>query len=95
MKEYKFEIYYKYDGPSHSDPFAKEKNPDQIQDALSNFVNEIPHYIEGNKNTASSLHVEGNIERRIVSIKTTAEENEVMESVTRCLQNLDLRANRL
>jgi len=93
MKEYKFEIYYKYDGPSHSDPFPEEKNSEQIQDALGNFVNEVGHYVESLETAVSSMPVDGNIERRIVSIKTTTNKEEVKEAVKKCLQDLDLRAN--
>jgi len=93
MKEYKFEIYYKYDGPSHSDPFPEEKNSEQIQDALGNFVNEVQHYIESLETTVFSFPVDGDIERRIVSIKTITKKEEVNEAVKRCLQDLDLRAN--
>lgn len=95
MKEYTFEVYYKYDGPSIIDPFSKEKNSEQIQDALNNFVQEVPQYINSLENAASSLPVDGNIERRIVSIKTTANKEEVEKAVIRKLRELDLKAEPL
>jgi hypothetical protein len=95
MKEYKFEVYYKYDGRSVSDLFAEEKNPEQIQEALLNFENEVSHYIESFETTAFSSQIEGDNERKIITIKTNTEEKKVKESVKRCLQNLDLRAKML
>lgn len=95
MKEYCYEIFYQYDGPSLSDLFATKKTDDEVQDALNAFSNELPHYIEALNTSSISGPVEGKKDRRKVIIKTTADEHEVTSAVVKCLQSLDLRGTQL
>lgn len=92
MKKRYFEVYYQYDGPSHSDPFAKMKSEKEIQDALDNFVNEFPHYLNDLGATAVSEPVKGDKNRIKVTIETTDEDQVVETALVKCLQSLDLRA---
>ena len=91
MKEYKFEIYYKYEVNKPADFFEGEKNPVQIQDALADFENGISHYITSTIIISSSMPKNGDRERRIVSIKTDANKNVVIEAVKEFLECLDLK----
>lgn len=93
MKKHYYEIYYQYDGPSHSNPFAKLKSEKEIQDALDNFVNEFPHYLNDLGATAVSELIKGDKNRIKVTLETTDEDQVVEKALIKCLQSLDLRAN--
>lgn len=90
MKEYKFEIYYEYTGPSPLDPLKQKKDAKEIQDALRNFENGLPHYLAPLDSFVSSEKIDDKGEREIVTIQTTAEHENVKGAVAKCLQDLDL-----
>ena len=95
MAKYEYEIYYHYDGPSVSDPFAKEKTEHEMEDAFLNFQSEISVYLDANLSNISSRDVIDDKTKRIFTIETTANDEEVHNALDRCLQDLDLRANLL
>jgi len=95
MPKYKFEIYYQFDGPSASRPFAKEKTDDEINDAFLNFRSEIPTFIDSNINSVTLADCQDDKYKKIFSIETTASEEEVLYAIEKCLKSLDLRANSL
>lgn len=95
MREYCYEIYYKYDGPSLFDPFVKEKSKNEIEDAFHDFCKGLPHYIDSSETYTTSVPVEGDSSKRKVTIKTKSGEDEVTSAVDKCLQSVDLRATRL
>jgi hypothetical protein len=95
LNDYSFEIYYQYDGPSVSDPFAKQKTEKEIQDSLDNFYSELPSYIDAYETNYSYVPIEGNNDRRKLTIRTTADERQINMSIDKCLKSHDLRAEKL
>ncbi len=92
MNEFKIELFYKYDGPNPRDLFIEEKDAEQIQEAFIDFENGITQYIDADISTISSFHPNGDNEKKIVSIKSTATTDDLKKAVKQCLQDLDLRA---
>lgn len=95
MKEYKFEIYYEYTVNTPADFFEGDKTPEDVQDALISFENDIHHALDSKMTISSSIPKNGDIKRRIVSIKTDANENKVIEVVEKCLESLYLKGKKL
>jgi hypothetical protein len=95
MAKYEYEIYYHYDGPSASNPFAKKKSEQEIKDAFLSFKSEFPVYLDAKLSNISLKDVIDYKTKRIFTIETTANDEEVYKTVDRCLQNLDLRAKLL
>lgn len=95
MKEHNFEIYYEYTVSTPPDFFEGEKSPEQVQDAFTNFENEIRYVLNSKMTICSSMPKSGDRERRIVSIKTDAKETEVIVAVEKCLKSLHLKGKKL
>jgi hypothetical protein len=95
MNEYRYEVYYHYDGPTHSQPFVELKTDLQVREALSNFEHELPHYLNDLEAQISSEDIKGKTDRKNVILKTSEDDDSVEAAVVKCLQSLDLRAHRI
>lgn len=95
MKEYIYEVYYQFDGRSHSDPFANKKSKNEIKDALDRFEKELPTYLNDPNASVTSKPIQNSKNRIKVTIRTIDQESSVESAVNRCLQSWDLRANLL
>lgn len=95
MKEYNFEIYYEYTVNTPADFFEGEKSSEEVQNALANFENEIHYSLDSKMTISSSMPQNGDKERRIVSIKTDANESKVIDAVEKCLKSLYLKGKKL
>jgi hypothetical protein len=87
MAIYKYQPYYKYDGPTHADPFREELDLEQQKENIEDFFSEIESYFENNVK----------FERRddnYIWITSDVSQNDCDERVKRCLNSLDLFANR-
>jgi len=88
MAIYKYQPYYKYDGPTYSDPFREELEPEQQSENIEDFFSEIERYFES----------DDKFERRddnYIWITSDKSQNDCDERVKRCLNSLDLFANRI
>jgi len=88
MNIFKYRPYYQYDGPTHSDPFREELSPEGADDRVESFFLEIEQYFD---EECTNLKQEGDL----VLITSENNENECDESVKRCLNSLDLFANKV
>jgi hypothetical protein len=48
MAIYKYQPYYKYDGPTHADPFREELDLEQQKENIEDFFSEIESYFKNN-----------------------------------------------
>lgn len=94
MNEYRYEIYYKYDGPSHSQPFAQRKTEIQIREALSEFGQIIAPYLDDRKANLKIEPIKGKKDRVVFILNTTESEESVENAIIKSCQYLDLRAQR-
>ena len=88
MATYKYKPYYKYDGPTHSDPFREELDLEQQKENIEDFFSEIEHYFESDVK----------FERRddnYIWITSNISQEDCDGRVKRCLNSLDLFAHRI
>ena len=95
MNEFRYEVYYQYDGPSHLQPFVKRKTETQVREALSDFVRLQLPYLDDLKAEARSEPIEGKADRINVILNTSEEDQSVDAAFDKCLRYLDLRAQRI
>jgi hypothetical protein len=95
MNSFAYRVYYEYNGPSPSAPLRSRKNPHQISEALSNFPNELPHYLDDRDATFSNKTIQKDANSIIVTVATTLGEAKTDEAVKRCLNGLDLFGEKL
>ncbi|SMF53306.1 hypothetical protein [Pseudogulbenkiania subflava] len=82
MNTFEYRIFYRWDGPSHSDPMASEKSPKEIICALREFRNELAHRLQDpDADTKASEPQEGQKEVHL-RVRTT----ESLDSVNCALQ---------
>lgn len=94
MNEYRYEIYYKYDGPSHSQPFVQRKTENQVREALSDFGKIIAPYLDDRKANLKIEPIKGETDRVNFILNTTDSEEFVENAIIKTCQYLDLRAQR-
>lgn len=87
MPTFRYKPYYQYNGPTHSDPLREELSPDEAEERIRCFFEEIEHYFEEN----ISVKREG----EIVSITGEIKQNDCDEVVKKCLNSLDLFADKI
>lgn len=95
MTLYQYEPYYSYNGPTLSEPLREELPPEEVERRLELFRKELPDYfIDLDAELEFSDNCEGKTDY-VVSITTDAKQDECDERVKRCLNSLDLFANKL
>jgi hypothetical protein len=88
MPVFKYKPYYQYDGPTHSDPFREELSPEEADEHIESFFQEIEQYFDED---SVDLKMEGDL----ISITGEINENDCDEVVKKCLNSLDLFANKV
>lgn len=88
MSQYKYQPYYQYDGPTHSQPFREELTPEDIEYNIERFFSEIEQYFD------EGLAYLEKVSETCIEITTELSEAECDERVKRCLNNLDLYAHK-
>lgn len=88
MPLYKYQPYYKYDGPNRSQPFREELTPDEVEYNIECFFSEIERYF-----------VDGTAEferlpKDCIGITSDISEADCDERVKLCLNSLDLYAHK-
>ena len=73
MNEYSYRVHYRWDGPTVSDPFAKEKSANEIEDALRQFTSDLVHRLEDREVQLSTSDVSPgttSVELHVVTVET-------------------------
>ncbi len=87
MNSFEYRIYYQWDGPSHSDPFVKEKTPTKILEALRTFSSEFRRRIaDAEAQVRTSNVCEGENEVRL-TIQTRAARAAVERALSETLKD--------
>ncbi len=94
MNRFAYRVYYHYNGPSRSDPFREEKNSEEITEALQRFPTELPHYFSDQNASISAAPNRNDPNSILVSVATTLDETETNKAVAKCLNALDLFADK-
>jgi hypothetical protein len=87
MSTFKYKPYYKYDGPTHSNPLREELSPEEAEERVRCFFEDIEHYFE------EDIAIKK--ENDLVSITGKIKQEDCDEAVKRCLNSLDLFANKI
>ena len=88
MPTYRYQPYYNYAGPSHSQPFREELSPEQVQDNLAFFFENLDSHFAGTDAVVSHDNA------GTASIATTLSESQCDEIVKGLLNYLDLYAHK-
>jgi hypothetical protein len=94
MNRYMYRVYYLYNGPSHAAPFRSEKSAQEVAFALSRFPIELEQFMDTGMEISVSpdLHDSSS---SYVTVVTFADESQVDAVVQKCLNGLDLVAEKL
>ncbi|MEH8019229.1 hypothetical protein MN202_18480 [Rheinheimera muenzenbergensis] len=84
MSTFKYKPFYKYDGPTHSNPLREELSPEETNERLRCFFEDIVHYFDEN----IAVSKDGDI----VSISGDIKQSDCDGQVKKCLNSLDLFA---
>jgi hypothetical protein len=87
MPLYKYQPFYEYDGPTHAQPFRDELSSDEAEENIEGFYSEIENYFDD----------DAKFERKedgFIYITSNVTQAECDEQVKRCLNGLDLYANK-
>lgn len=96
MNKFTYRVYYKYNGPSHSDPLRTPKDSNEIAEALRVFPSELPHYFSSDHDaTVFSEQTNKETNSIIVVVGTVLDEENTDEGVIKCLNGLDLFGEKL
>ncbi|MFQ1749920.1 hypothetical protein ACK34N_06225 [Aeromonas veronii] len=87
MNKFQYKPYYKYDGPTPSNPLREELSQEEAEERVRCFFEDIVHYFEEN----ISINKEGDI----VSISGDIAQSDCDELVKKCLSSLDLFAHKV
>lgn len=88
MQIFGYQPYYRFGGPAKSDPLREELTDEEAERRIELFFNEIRIYF---------LDIEATFERHDkggLTIKAPISQRDCDERVKRCLNNLDLLANK-
>jgi len=88
MPLYKYQPYYKYDGPTHAQSFRDELSPEEEEFNLECFFSEVEDYFDDKAKFERQ-------EDGFIFITSDVTQTECDELVKRCLNSLDLYANRV
>lgn len=89
MPNYKYEPYYHYNGPTHSQPLRVELSAEEAGRRLALFFAEIGSYFEDVGATVEPVGT------GVVSITAEINQFDCDERVKRCLNSLDLFARKI
>lgn len=89
MPTYKYQPYYQYNGPTHSEPMREELSTEEAKQRLDLFIDEIGAYFEN-----VGVQIETTI-GGVVCVSTDLMQKDCDDRVKRCLNNLDLYAKKI
>jgi len=93
MNRFSYRAYYQFTGPSRDDPFRSEKTEEDVGKAISRFPLELEHFLEQGSVVEVPQGV-SDFNSSFVTVVTDASEAQVDEAVKRCLNGLDLFAQK-
>jgi hypothetical protein len=86
MALYKYQPYYRFDGPNRLQPFLEKLTPDEVEDNLECFFSEVERYFEDGTAEFEKLS------DSCIGITSDISEDECDERVKGCLNILELYA---
>ncbi|WP_434026807.1 hypothetical protein [[Pseudomonas] boreopolis] len=89
MPLFKYQPYYQYNGPTLSQPFLEELSADEVKRNIGLFFDEIGSYFADVGATVEPIG------GGFIGITADITQDDCDERVKRCLNNLDLFANRV
>ena len=89
---YRFRIYYEWQGPSHSDPFATEKTQPEVYTALCNVTNEFGHRLADRDSVVTASQLTEESKEVEVSADTTDSREQVIRAMETTLKDWRLFA---
>lgn len=89
MPTYRYQPYYQYSGPTHSQPLREELAAEEVGRRLGLFFDEIGSYFE---EVGAEIETAGT---GVVSITTPTTQADCDARVKKCLNSLDLYARRI
>jgi len=95
MANYRYGVYYKYDGPTHSDPLRDELSLEEVERHLTLFPDELPEYFGDTPAIVEADRSPGGNFPLVVTVETEASRADADEAVKRCLNGLDLFGKKL
>jgi len=95
MMTYKYRIYYEWRGPSASDIFATEKSPEDLDRTFDQFPAELEHRLEDGDAVARIERTEATPKEGVLTVVTTASEDQLREALISTLQDWRLFGSRL
>ena len=92
MSHYRYRVYYKYLGPSLSDPFASEKSPEEVHRALLEFPSELAHRLSDLEANISATEPTLGTAEVMLSAETTESEEQFKCALVATLREWKLLA---
>ena len=92
MYSYRYRVYYSYMGPSHSDPFARRKSPEEVAQALREFPRELGHRLLDREAHIFTTEAKSGTNEVVLSVETTASEKQFTSALTVTLREWKLLA---
>ena len=86
MSRYTYRIYYKWNEPSASDPFAEPKTLAQVEDALRQFPNELSHRLHDHDAKVETSEVRPGLVEVNLFIDSVASEEQINAALATTLQ---------
>lgn len=89
MPTHKYQLYYRYDGPTYSQPMREELSADEVRHRLHLFIEDIGAFFED-----SEVQIEV-ADGDVVCLMTELSQKDCDDQVKRCLNSLDLYARKI
>ena len=94
MPTYRYGVFYRFNGPTHSDPLRDELSPEEVERNLRLFAQDLPNYFG-----EVAVNVQSQQDTHdfplVVTVETAAPKTVADEAVKRCLIGLELFGKRL
>jgi hypothetical protein len=90
-----YRIFYEYKGPTKSDPFRDPKSPEQVQEALDRFPDELETSFFEQQEFRAFVEEGNSQNERTIRFIVSADEEEFETALKRILNCNDLFAERL
>ena len=95
MNKFEYDVYYRWDGPSHSDPYVTEKTQHEIEAALRSFHGELEQKLDDPDATAFTSPVVSGCRQVRLAVATNLSRAAVDAALVSTLQDWRLYATRI
>lgn len=90
-----FKIFYRFDGPTKDAPFREEKSAEEIVAALEGIEDALSMIIDDSMASISVTKFRQEQNSRLLVVKSTLSEADVIAAVEKTLQGLDIYGTKL